>query len=84
MTCENVNYLTRRRIRDDKDERITSVISGQKTQHPGCGMFKPMIGKKRLKSPLQEGRNLIKTPCGPPRMCNQVHNFSYVSRDFGT
>jgi hypothetical protein len=30
------------------------------------------------------GRNLIKKPCGPPRMCNQVHNFSYVSRDFGT
>jgi hypothetical protein len=30
------------------------------------------------------GRNLIKKPYGPPRMCNQVHNFSYVSRDFGT
>jgi hypothetical protein len=49
MTCENVNYLSRRRIRDDKDETITSVISGQKTQHPGCGMFKPMIGKQQLR-----------------------------------
>jgi hypothetical protein len=33
---------------------------------------------------LDLGRNLIKKPYGPPRMCNQVHNFSYVSRDFGT
>jgi hypothetical protein len=52
MTCENVNYLTRGRIRDDKDE--TSVISGHKNQHPGCGMFKPMIGKKWLKSPSKQ------------------------------
>jgi hypothetical protein len=75
MTCENVNYLTRRRIRDDKDEMITSVISGQKTQHPGCGMFKPMIGKKWLKSPLQatverdatglRGSYYSNQPCSP-------------------
>jgi hypothetical protein len=30
------------------------------------------------------GRNLMKKPYGPPRMCNQVDNFSYISRDFGT
>jgi hypothetical protein len=84
-----IHHWDRVRSTSSRDASWATSFYGKKAFNVTCNCQGDSVTDFQLKgnfvnANLDLGRNLIKKPYGPPRMCNQVHNFSYISRDFGT